>query len=86
VSDDADLFDDDDDDDEGTDGGAWMATFADMSTLLMTFFVLLLSFASMDITRFRMALGSVKDALGVEYEHPGDVEAIATSVVELSKT
>lgn len=66
-------------------GDEWMATFADMMTLLLTFFVLLLSFANMDITRFRMALGSVKDALGVRYQHPGDVEAVATSVVELSQ-
>ncbi|RMH40734.1 MAG: flagellar motor protein MotB [Deltaproteobacteria bacterium] len=80
----SDEFDFDEGGDEGG-GSEWMATFADMMTLLLTFFVLLLSFASMDITNFRMALGSVKDALGVEVEHPGDVTAIATSVVELSK-
>ena len=30
---------------------AWMATFADMATLLMAFFVLILSFAEMNVPR-----------------------------------
>lgn len=42
---------------------AWMATFADMMSLLLTFFVLLLSFATMDIIKFKDALGSVQSAL-----------------------
>ena len=76
----------DEDDDAPAEGSpTWMATFADMATLLLTFFVLLLSFANVDVTRFRVALGSVKDALGVQFEHPGDVTALATSVIELSK-
>lgn len=45
---------------------AWMATFADLATLLMTFFVLLLSFATMDAQKFRDMAGSVKDAFGVQ--------------------
>ncbi|MEJ1367993.1 MAG: flagellar motor protein MotB, partial [Candidatus Sedimenticola sp. (ex Thyasira tokunagai)] len=32
---------------------AWLATFADLMSLLMCFFVLLLSFATMDATRFK---------------------------------
>ncbi len=43
---------------------AWMATFSDMSTLLLTFFVLLLSFATMDVKKFQDALGSIQKALG----------------------
>ena len=74
-----------DDDDGASGGGEWMATFADLSTLLLTFFILLLSFANLDVTQFRMALGSVKEALGVQFEHPGDVKGMATSAVELSK-
>lgn len=62
-----------------------MATFADLATLLMTFFVLLLSFSNMDKTLFRVALGSVRDALGVQFEHPGDIEGVTTSVIEFSK-
>ena len=44
---------------------AWMATFADMVTLLLCFFVLLLSFANQDVEKFRDALGSIKGAFGV---------------------
>jgi len=75
-----------DDDGGGGDEGApaWMATFSDMATLLLTFFVLLLSFANMDVENFKVALGSVKDALGVQFEVNGDYEAMATSPVELS--
>jgi chemotaxis protein MotB len=47
---------------------AWMSTFADLATLLMTFFVLLLSFATMDAQKFRDMAGSVKDAFGVQTE------------------
>ncbi len=51
---------------EGKNEGApaWMATFADLATLLLTFFVLLLSFASMDIVKFRDAMGSIQESLG----------------------
>lgn len=41
-----------------------MVTFADLSTLLLTFFILLLSFAEMDIVKFRDALGSIQLSLG----------------------
>ena len=41
-----------------------MATFADMMSLLLTFFILLLSFAEMDIVKFRDAMGSINQALG----------------------
>lgn len=41
-----------------------MTTFADLSTLLLTFFVLLLSFATMDIKKFQDAMGSIQKALG----------------------
>ncbi|MDD4731536.1 MAG: flagellar motor protein MotB [Desulfovibrio sp.] len=43
----------------------WMATFADMVTLLLCFFVLLLSFAEQDVQKFRDVLGSLRDAFGV---------------------
>lgn len=45
---------------------AWMATFADMVTLLLCFFVLLLSFANQNVEKFRDAMGSVKGAFGVK--------------------
>ncbi len=43
----------------------WMATFADMVTLLLCFFVLLLSFAKQDLDKFRDMLGSMENAFGV---------------------
>jgi chemotaxis protein MotB len=60
---------------------AWMATFADMSTLLLTFFVLLLSFANMDAQKFREMLGSVKDAFGVQKQTWGDYQALSTTAL-----
>jgi chemotaxis protein MotB len=49
----------------------WMATFADMVTLLLCFFVLLLSFTNTDITNFKLLMGSIQEALGVQYEDSG---------------
>ena len=44
---------------------AWMATFADMATLLMAFFVLLLSFANVNVPKFQQVSGSLAVAFGV---------------------
>ena len=43
----------------------WMATFADMATLLMAFFVLLLSFANVNVPKFEQVSGSLAVAFGV---------------------
>ena len=45
---------------------AWMATFADMATLLMAFFVLLLSFSEMNVPKYKEVSGSLKNAFGVQ--------------------
>ncbi len=42
----------------------WMATYSDLVTLLLTFFVLLLSMANMDPIRFLQAKTSIKETLG----------------------
>lgn len=42
----------------------WMATYSDLVTLLLTFFVLLLTMASMDPTKFVQAKTSIQDAFG----------------------
>ena len=42
----------------------WMATFSDMVTLLLTFFVLLLSFAKTETAKYESALGSIRNAFG----------------------
>ncbi|MBL4831709.1 MAG: flagellar motor protein MotB [Aliivibrio sp.] len=44
----------------------WMTTFADLATLLMCFFVLLLSFSEMDVLKFKQIAGSMKYAFGVQ--------------------
>ncbi|KPU83070.1 flagellar motor protein MotB [Psychromonas sp. PRT-SC03] len=45
---------------------AWMGTFADLMSLLMCFFVLLLSFSEMDVLKFKQIAGSMKMAFGVQ--------------------
>lgn len=44
----------------------WMVTFADLMSLLLTFFVLLLSFANMEVVKFKSAVGSIQNALGLK--------------------
>ncbi len=44
----------------------WMVTFADLSTLLLCFFVLLLSFSEMDVAKFKQLAGSMREAFGVQ--------------------
>lgn len=46
----------------------WMCTFADMMSLLLCFFVLILSFATLDEVKFVKVSGSMKDAFGVQKE------------------
>ena len=62
---------------------AWIVTFADLATLLLTFFILLLSFAEMDVEKYRAMANSMTVALGgapVLTELPGGrpVSVIAT--------
>ena len=42
---------------------AWIVTFADLATLLLTFFILLLSFAEMDVEKYRAMANSMSVAL-----------------------
>lgn len=44
----------------------WLATFADLMSLLMCFFVLLLSFSEMDVMKYKQIAGSMKYAFGVQ--------------------
>ncbi len=43
----------------------WIVTFSDLVTLLLTFFVLLLSMANMDVQKFQQASDSLAGAFGV---------------------
>lgn len=60
----SDIAQDEDDQPPGT--PAWMATFADLMSLLMCFFVLLLSFSEMDLEKYKQVAGSMKFAFGVQ--------------------
>lgn len=42
----------------------WVVTFADMTLLLLAFFVLILSFSDLNLTRFRDVSGSLQQSLG----------------------
>ena len=50
-----------------------MVTYSDMVTLLLTFFVLLLSMASLDPVRFTQASNSLKDAFGM-HQQPAQLD------------
>ena len=61
---------------------AWMATFADMATLLMAFFVLILSFTEMeDPSITKMLDGTMTEAFGVQYEEPSIEPPIGESMI-----
>ena len=51
----------------------WMATFSDLVTLLLTFFVLLLSFAKTESAKYEAAMGSIRSAFGGNVLRPGKV-------------
>lgn len=46
----------------------WLITFSDLVTLLLTFFVLLLSMSNMNETKFNAAAKSMKEAFGTSVE------------------
>jgi chemotaxis protein MotB len=58
---------------QGTEGKfpTWMITFSDMVTLMMTFFIVLVSMASMtDVYKRKVALGSVSGTFGTWRSEP----------------
>ena len=61
---------------------AYLATFADLMSLLMCFFVLLLSFATIDAVRFKKMAESMKDAFGVQREIPASDIVMGVSVIK----
>ena len=63
---------------------AWMATFADMATLLMAFFVLILSFAEFNVPKFKQISGSLKNAFGVQKVIPVVEQPKGTTVIEMN--
>jgi len=59
----------------------WLATFADLMSLLMCFFVLLLSFAEMDVLKYKQVAGAMKMAFGVQRDVKATEIPKGTSVI-----
>lgn len=55
----------------------WIVTFADLMSLLVCFFVLIISFSVPDTEKLKIAAGSIRDAFGITRE------IVVTGVVEL---
>ncbi len=62
----------------------WMVTFADMATLLLCFFVLILSFAEMNVPKFKQISGSMSNAFGVQKDVPVVEQPKGTTLLSLN--
>jgi chemotaxis protein MotB len=49
-------------------GHGWFVTFADLMGLMMSFFVMLTAFSTMDLNKLKVVAGSMRDAFGVQTE------------------
>ncbi|MDJ0840101.1 MAG: flagellar motor protein MotB [Acidobacteriota bacterium] len=68
----------------------WVVTFGDMMSLLLTFFVLLLSFSTTEVVKYKRMAGSIKEAFGVAQTSPDHTtpagEEITIQQIEIPKT
>jgi chemotaxis protein MotB len=60
---------------------AWVVTFADLMSLLMCFFVLLLSFSEIDAQKFKRVAGELSAAFGVQRDVPAEDVPMGTSLI-----
>jgi chemotaxis protein MotB len=60
---------------------AWVVTFADLMSLLMCFFVLLLSFSEIDAQKFKRVAGELSAAFGVQRDVPAEEIPMGTSLI-----
>ncbi len=58
--------------------GVWLVTYADLMTLLVCFFALIISFSVQDDVKMQVVAGSIRDAFGVTQErrYAGDVDLV----------
>lgn len=58
----------------------WLITYADLMTLLVTFFVMIVSFSIQDETKMQVVAGSIREAFGVtrERRYAGEVKLDGT--------
>ncbi|EGL54436.1 MAG TPA: cell envelope biogenesis protein OmpA [Methylophaga aminisulfidivorans] len=59
----------------------YLATFADLMTLLLCFFVLLLSMAEIDALKYKVVVRSMENAFGVKKDTPEEIVK-ATSIIK----
>jgi len=59
----------------------WVMTFADLMTLLMTFFVLLLSFSEIEVSKFKQIAGSMEKAFGVQRQVTANESPMGVSII-----
>jgi chemotaxis protein MotB len=78
MSDD-DLFIEEEEDEGNADG--WMVTYSDLMSLLLCFFVLILSMAEVDIIRYKQLADSMAEAFGVQRDLELESIPKGTSVV-----
>ena len=57
----------------------WMTTYGDMVTLLLTFFILMISFANMDERKWSQAARSLQGALGVLEQYKVEMQMMKES-------
>lgn len=61
---------------------AWMVTFADLATLLLTFFILLLSFAELDAEKYKAMANSLALAFGSANLVSGEIGGSPLTLIE----
>ena len=62
----------------------WMVTFGDLMSLLLCFFVLLLSFSEMDRQKYKLVAGSLAQAFGVQRKTKSHESPKGATMVSLS--
>ncbi len=60
---------------------AWLATFGDLMSLLLCFFVLLLSFATIDAKKMKKVVAGMEKAFGVQNEVIAHNRPMGTSII-----
>ncbi|MBS4024770.1 MAG: flagellar motor protein MotB [Clostridia bacterium] len=77
---------------ENQETGGWLLTYADMITLVLTFFILLYTMSTLDIIKFSQVVASVKGSLGVidggrtlDTENQNDLGQLESEIWQLLK-
>ena len=59
----------------------WMVSFGDLMSLLLTFFILLLSFSTMDVVKYKQITGQVEKNFGVQKKIPVYENPVGTTLI-----